>query len=117
MKRKHVISLCVAAVVVVFLGFSVFMVTVKASRWGKTQYYTKVTTSTPADNGQGLWQYEYRLPSYTAEGSERQLEFTAPKILRRDAYLRVYARSDGSVTAWEEVGPNNVPHKAREQLH
>jgi uncharacterized protein (TIGR01655 family) len=116
MKRKHIFLFCVIAAIVI-AGLISFVAASKAPRWGRTQYYTKVTTSTPADNGQGIWQYEYRLPSYTADGSVRQLDFTAPKILRRDAYLRVYARSDGSVTAWEEVKPADVPDKAREQLH
>lgn len=116
MKRKHVFFLCIITAFVV-VGLISFVALSKAPRWGRTQYYTKVTTSTPADNGQEKWQYEYRLPSYTAEGSTRQMEFTAPKILRRDAYLRIYARSDGSVTAWEEVKPGDVPNKALEQLH
>lgn len=112
-RRWYVLVLYVIAAAFV-INVSIVIAT-NASRWGKTEHYVKVT-SMPTDSGDDLWQYEYRLPSYTAEGSGRVIEFSAPKVLRRDAYLRIYARDDGSTTAWEEVGIDEIPDKAREQL-
>jgi uncharacterized protein (TIGR01655 family) len=114
MKRKWIAVLCLSMTFVVAYLFGI--VASKEPRRFKSVYYTKVITSTPTDNGSCTFQYEYRLPSYTAEGIRRELDFTAPKILRLNAYLRVYAASEGSVTAWEEVQPNEVPPKAAEQL-
>jgi uncharacterized protein (TIGR01655 family) len=115
MRRRYIILFCVVtALVIVHLSY---VAAVKAARWGKTQYYTKVITSTPTDNGYESWQFEYSLPSYTADGVVREIEFTASKILRRDVYLRVYAKDDGLVTAWEEVAAKDVPPKALALLH
>lgn len=113
MKRLATFFLCVFALLAILIAIVAMH---DAPRLFKTQYYTKITTSFPADDGSHIWQYVYRLPSYTSDGVARQLDFRAYKVLRRNAFLRVYARNDGTVTAWEEVTPDQVPPSARNQL-
>ncbi|MBJ3789757.1 YxeA family protein, partial [Bacillus sp. OA1] len=49
-------------------------------------------------------------------GEVKELEFTAPKNLRKEAFLRVYHSDKKGVTAWEEVKKDELPAKVKEKL-
>ncbi len=47
---------------------------------------------------------------------KKELEFTAQKNLRKDAFLRVYHSDKKGVSAWEEVKKDELPAKVKEKL-
>lgn len=51
--------------------------------------------------------YTYKLVGYDKEGKEKELEFFAPKNLRKDAFLLVYYSEGKGVKSWEEVKKMN----------
>lgn len=89
----------------------------QAKRWGGEQYYVKISSEAPTDNGQEYWKYTYQLGGYSSDGAKRLLRFDANRILRSSAYLRVYVRDDGAVITWEEVPPQDVPAVAQKYLN
>ncbi len=93
----------------------------KLNRWGKSQYYTRIVAvgipeDVLTDDEELLRLYRYHQPGFGQNGSERMLMFTASKLLRTDALLRVYTKQDGTVTAWEEVIADDVPPPAWRRL-
>ncbi len=69
-----------------------------------------------ADGGQPFKSFEYKLPAFDKEGKEKELEFTAVKNLRKEAFLRLYHSDKKGVTAWEEVKKDELPAKVKEKL-
>ncbi|WP_157646141.1 YxeA family protein [Burkholderia ubonensis] len=105
------------AILMAFLVFDSRNIIKQAKQWGARQCYVKISDESPIDDGSGLWRYVYRLDGYSGSGAKRLLEFKADRILRRDAYLRVYVRDDGAVVSWEEVARQDVPAGAQKYLN
>ncbi len=38
----------------------------------------------------GIRLYDYKLPGFDKDGKEKEMEFTALKNLRKEAFLRIY---------------------------
>ncbi|GGE74158.1 YxeA family protein [Priestia taiwanensis] len=91
------------------------------NRMFKDEYYVQITGDgefkvEKADGGQDFKSYNYKLTGFDEKANDKEMEFTATKNLRKDAYLRVYYSDDKGVTSWEEVKGNEVPEKALNKL-
>lgn len=88
------------------------------NRWGKTQYYAMIAEDGVREpySGKQTIIFKHQSPAFSTDGNERILTFTADKLLRRHAYLRLYAKDDGTVTAWEEVTGDEIPARTREKF-
>ncbi|MCR8980892.1 YxeA family protein [Brevibacillus laterosporus] len=79
---------------------------------GKTVYYTMITGPGVQDeNGR----YDYELTAYNEEGTEKKLEFSAGKQLRKGAYVQLYYTLIRGVTYWEEVTFEKLPEAVQQQ--
>ena len=79
----------------ILVVFASLLVGCDLNRMGKDEYYVQITTdgiekNEKADGGQPLKYFEYKLTAFDKEGKEKELEFTAVKNLRKEAFLRVY---------------------------
>ncbi|MFB5585085.1 YxeA family protein [Bacillus albus] len=91
-------------------------------RRGKNQdrYYVQITTNgeykgKPDSKGTYI-DYQYKLVGFDEEGKEKEMQFAAPKNLRKEAFLRVYYSDRKGVTAWEEVEKDELSAKVKEKL-
>lgn len=122
-----VITVIFAVVVIGALGFFLFRMlgTQDYNKIGADAYYTRITgAGEPQENNytdsHGKQQvdvrYRYDLKAYDQSGQARDLDFTASKQLRKDAYLKVYYKKGKGVTTFEEVQKNKLPAKAAAKL-
>ncbi|AZQ45719.1 YxeA family protein [Bacillus albus] len=105
----------------ILVVFASLLVGCDINRMGKDEYYVQITVDgkevhSKADNGQKFKDYEYKLTGFDKDGKEKELEFTAQKNLRKDAFLRVYYSDKKGVSAWEEVKKDELPAKVKEKL-
>ncbi|MEB9627417.1 MULTISPECIES: YxeA family protein [Bacillus] len=105
----------------ILVVFASLLVGCDINRMGKDEYYVQITvdgkeTYSKADNGEKFKDYEYKLTGFDKDGKEKELEFTAQKNLRKEAFLRVYNSDKKGVTAWEEVKKDELPAKVKEKL-
>ena len=105
----------------ILVVFASLLVGCDLHRMGKDEYYVQITVDgkevhSKADNGQKFKDYEYKLTGFDKDGKEKELEFTAQKNLRKDAFLRVYHSDKKGVSAWEEVKKDELPAKVKEKL-
>ncbi|MEK3780412.1 YxeA family protein [Paenibacillus sp. FSL R5-0810] len=109
-----------AVVLIVLVGFVVFIQNVNLNRIGAQQYYVQITQDgkemeDKSDSGQKYVSYEYTLQGFDSKGKEKSLTFTAGKELRKDAYLRIYVKGDG-VSSYQEVKASELPELAKQKL-
>ncbi|WP_314591881.1 YxeA family protein [Paenibacillus terrigena] len=71
--------------------------------------------SDKASDGSDHTRYLYNLPGVDKDGKKKDLEFTAQKMLRKNAYLAVTIKAD-VVTHWEEVQASDIPSAAKPVL-
>ncbi|WP_196754971.1 YxeA family protein [Burkholderia cepacia] len=118
---KRLISLkyfAIAAIIFsVFLVFNSHKIIKQAKRWGAEQCYVKISSEAPNDDGSDLWQYAYQLDGYSSNGAKRILKFRADRILRHNAYLRVYVLDNDAVVSWEEISSRDVPAGVQKYLN
>lgn len=105
----------------ILVVFASLLVGCDLNRMGKDEYYVQITVdgtekNGKADNGQPFKSFEYKLPAFDKEGKEKEIEFTAQKNLRKEAFLRVFYSDQKGVTAWEEVKKDELPAKVKEKL-
>lgn len=50
------------------------------------------------------------------DGKEKEMEFTALKNLRKEAFLLIYYSEEKGVKSWEEVKKDELPIKVKEKL-
>ncbi|MED0664394.1 YxeA family protein [Geobacillus thermodenitrificans] len=111
---KKIIGIIIA-LVVVFVGF--FTVVPEEDRdhinpfIPKEVIYVQIYED-PAPHGQG---YKYTLTGYTEDGEEKKITFTAGKVLKEKAILKVNAKGS-FVEKWEEVQPEELPEKVRGKM-
>ncbi|WP_459501664.1 YxeA family protein [Bacillus sp. C1] len=91
------------------------------NRIGTDEYYVQITADgkegiSQSNSGEKYKQYEYKLTGFDKEGKEKELEFTAPKNLRKEAFLRIYYSEKKGVKSWEEVKKDELPAKVKEKL-
>lgn len=116
--KKGFIAL--AVVVIVLVGFVVFIQNVNVNRIGAEQYYVQINQDgkkieDKSDSGQKYVSFEYTLEGFDSNGKEKLLTFTAGKELRQDAYLKVYVKGNG-VTSYQEVQATELPEQAKQKL-
>lgn len=73
-----------AAILIVLVGFVVFIQNVNLNRIGAQQYYVQIThdgkkMEDKSDRGQKYVSYEYTLEGFDSDGKEKSLTFTAGK--------------------------------------
>lgn len=116
--KKGIIAL--AVVLIVLVGFVVFIQNVNLNRIGAEQYYVQINQDgkkieDKSDSGQKYVSYEYTLEGFDSNGKEKVLSFTAGKELRKDAYLRIYVKGEG-VSSYQEVQAAELPEGAKRKL-
>jgi len=116
--KKGIITL--AVVVIVLVGFVVFIQNVNLNRIGAEQYYVQINQDgkrmeSKSDHGEKYVSYEYTLEGIDSKGKEKSLTFTANKELRKDAYLRVYVKGN-DVSSYQEVQVGELPEQAKQKL-
>lgn len=116
--KKGFIAL--AVVVIVLVGFVVFIQNVNLNRIGAEQYYVQINQDgkkieDKSDSGQKYVSYEYNLEGFDSNGKEKVLTFTAGKELRQDAYLKVYVKGN-DVSSYQEVQATELPEQAKQKL-
>lgn len=112
--------IAIAVVVIVLVGFVVFIQNVNLNRIGAEQYYVQINQDgkkieDKSDSGQKYVSYEYTLEGFDSNGKEKVLTFTAGKELRQDAYLRVYVKGN-DVSSYQEVVATELPEQAKQKL-
>lgn len=117
--KKGLIS--IAVILLVLVGFAVFIQNVKLNRLGAQQYYVQIhqdgkRMENKSDNGEKYVSYEYTLDGFDPSGKEKALTFTAQKELRRDAYLRIYVKGN-QVSSYQEVKADELPEGAKQKLN
>lgn len=110
----------IAVVVIVLVGFVIFIQNVNLNRIGAEQYYVQINQDgkkieDKSDSGQKYVSYEYTLEGFDSNGKEKSLTFTASKELRQDAYLRVYVKGN-DVSSYQEVQATELPEQAKQKL-
>ncbi|MEC0174183.1 YxeA family protein [Paenibacillus favisporus] len=112
--------IAIAVILIVLVGFVVFIQNANLNRLGAQQYYVQINQDgkrfeDKSDNGEKYVYYEYTLDGYNPSGKEKALTFTAQKELRKDAYLRVYVKGD-EVSSYQEVKADELPEGAKQKL-
>ncbi|WP_339159923.1 YxeA family protein [Paenibacillus sp. FSL W8-0186] len=112
--------IAIAVVVIVLVGFVVFIQNVNLNRIGAEQYYVQINQDgkkieDKSDSGQKYVSYEYTLEGFDSNGKEKVLTFTAGKELRQDAYLRVYVKGN-DVSSYQEVQATELPEQVKQKL-
>jgi len=105
----------------ILVVFATMLVGCDLNRMGKDEYYVQITVDgkeevSKSDSGEKFKSFKYKLPAFDKEGKEKEMEFTAQKNLRKEAFLRVYYSDKKGVTAWEEVKKDELPAKVKEKL-
>ncbi|MFC5450879.1 YxeA family protein [Paenibacillus aestuarii] len=115
--KKLIITLTILAVFVG--GFFMLIKNFNVNRIGADPYYVQVQegkkVQVRTSGGDMVDSYLYHTKAYDKNGSEKTVDFSAIKMLRKDAYLRVYTKGSG-VSSYEEVKQDEVPSKALEKL-
>ena len=106
---------------VLLVGAIVTLTTVDFNRLGKDHVYVQIAGTpkveeTKLDSGEIMKWYWYTLKAYKENGEMIEVEFSAPKELRKDAYLKLYIQGGNEVTSYDEVQVNDIPQTAKENL-
>lgn len=118
--KKIIISLVVAVVAIFTVSFAIM--SIDFNRLNKDTYYVQITADgllekTKLDNGEIMKRYEYKMDAVNENGDKKELEFSANKNLRKDAYLKIYVKKDtATVTSYDEVAEKELPKKVKSSL-
>lgn len=104
--KKSILTL--SLVVVVLIGSAIVLATIDFNRVGKEEAYYQVgepssVEETKLDNGEIMKRYIYSGEAYNEAGDQLEVEFTAGKKLKEDAYLKLYVNKENEVTSFDEV--------------
>lgn len=107
-------------ILVVLIGFIVFIQNVNINRLGTDHYYVQIQDGgkkieSKFDNGEIFVRYEYTMKGFDDKGKEKTFTFTANKELHKQAYLQVYLKGD-RVKSYQEVQANELPEKTKQKL-
>lgn len=110
-------------IVIVLLMLSVILLFTSCdiNRIGKDNVYVEVIDyvdieETKLDSGEIITSYIYNQKAFDEEGKSVEVEFSAGKILRQEAYLMLYVKNGNEVTSYDEVEWNEIPSKAQIEL-
>ncbi|ATH93746.1 hypothetical protein ACH95_11155 [Bacillus glycinifermentans] len=113
---KKIISFIAAGLAVVCIGSFLFIHNDVTDRFNplvpKENVYVQINKEGKHLSPGG---YEYTLEGYNAAGKEKEVTFLASGSLRKNAYLKVYAKGK-YVETWEEVQPGDMPNAVRDKL-
>lgn len=106
---------------VVLITVLVGLATIDFNRLGKGNVYVQIVGDGKVEkftdtNGAVYETYWYTLPAYDEKGEEMQVNFSAQKNLRHDAYLMLYLKNGTEVTSFDEVQFDELPKKVQEKL-
>ncbi|MBM7609815.1 uncharacterized protein (TIGR01655 family) [Lysinibacillus composti] len=106
---------------VLLVSAIVILATVDFNRFGKDTVYVQISDvasvkETKLDSGEMIKRYWYKLPAYNENGNLTEVEFSAAKELRKNAYLMLYIKDGNEVTSYDEVQLTDIPQKAKEKL-
>lgn len=109
------------ALVVLVIAALVILATVDFNRLGKDSVYVQITEDGEIEkfttsNGEVMAMYWYKQPAYKENGEAVDVQFSAGKNLRHDAYLKLYVKKGNEVTSYDEVSYEELPDKVKEQL-
>ena len=118
---KKIIGITIGIVSILVVAAVVILATVDINRFGKDNVYVQVgdpsyTEEYKTDSGQIITTYWYESPAYDDNGGVVDVEFSAQKELRQDAYLKLYIKKGNEVTSYDEVSWEEIPNAAREGL-
>jgi len=107
-------------IVVLLVGFIVFIQNVNVNRFGTDHYYVQIQDSGKkiegkSDSGEIYVHYDYTMKGFDKDGKEKTFTFSANKDLRKQAYLLVYLKGE-EVKSYKEVQANELPEKAKQKL-
>lgn len=102
--------------ILILIGFT----QVDWNRIGKDTLFVKVEAvsdveETTLENGDVMKRYVYTQSAYTSEGKPKKVTYTAAKELREGAYVRLYVKDGDTVTSYDEVKREEVPHQVTEK--
>lgn len=117
--KKIIISCIVIAAI--FIGGMFLLRNVNLNRLGTDVYYTQIQgegkkLEEKTDSGEIFIRYEYELPAFDKNGQQTTLKFSAPKLLREQAYLSLFVKDGLSVTSYQEVQKEEIPGKASQEM-
>lgn len=97
------------------------VLTLDWNRFGKEELYVQVgdvteTEEMKLDDGQIVKRYAYTTDAVKADGTTARVTFTAGKVLRTGAYLKLYVKDETTVTSYDEIDVADIPDGVREQL-
>ncbi len=118
---KKIIGITVGIVAILVVAAVLALATVDFNRFGKENVYVQIgdpsyTDEYKIDSGQIMTSYWYELPAYDDNGSVKDVEFSAQKELKQDAYLKLYIKKGNEVTSYDEVSWEEIPGAAQEKL-
>ena len=117
--KKFLLSIVVFFIVLAGAGYAVL--SIDWNRFNKEHYYVQISGTPNVEEfvdskGAVYKSYWYTLPAYNEDGEMKELNFSAAKELRADAYLKIYVKKGNVVTSYDEVNEADIPQKAKEQL-
>lgn len=118
--KKVIISSVIGIVAVFIIGFAVL--SVDFNRLNKEAYYVQITEdgvleTTKLESGEIMKLYEYKMNAINKDGENKELEFSANKNLKQEAYLKIYVKKGTStVTSYDEVALKDLPEKVEKAL-
>ncbi|MEK3887365.1 YxeA family protein [Bacillus sp. FSL K6-3431] len=118
---KKIIGITFGVISILLVACVVILATVDFNRLGKENVYVQVgdpsyTDENKIDSGQIMTTYWYELPAYYDNGSMMEVEFSAQKELKQDAYLKLYIKKENEVTSYDEVSWEEIPKATQEEL-
>lgn len=120
-KRGKIALAVIAVALLLIVGI---LVLGAMTLFGGHAYYVQVDNSKMEEidinggviNFKGSQPYAYTLTGYDDAGRSAQLRFTADKVLREGAYLRLTRRPIRGVVGWWEVGYEDLPEAVQGKL-
>ncbi|KMJ57626.1 hypothetical protein AB685_16660 [Bacillus sp. LL01] len=104
----------ISCMVILIIGVLVVLPAIDFNRLAKDNAYVQITKATSVeetklDSGEIMMTYWYKLPAYHEDGRVIEVEFSASKELREEAYLMLYLTDDNDVTSYDEVKYEDLP--------
>lgn len=98
----------ISAMVILLVGIVLVLSNIDFNRLAKDNAYVQITKPTSVeemklDSGEIMTTYWYTLPAYHEDGRMIEVEFSASKELREEAYLMLYLTNDNNVSSYDEV--------------
>lgn len=99
----------------------VLLRTIDINQIGKSNVYVEVIEPTEVkeekiNNGEVKKIYWYEQKAFDPKGAEVNVEFSAQKELRKDAYLKLYLNKDKEVTSYSEVNWGDIPSETQAKI-